>query len=72
MNSSQLQPVQVDTVAGGQRLLKFLSDTTATVGACLRFVLFSLLFVEKVLKKTIYEMFLSKVLHSSEKEDYHP
>lgn len=34
--------------------------------------MFSLLFVEKVLKKTIYERFLSQVLHSSEKEDYHP
>lgn len=49
MSSSQLQPVQVHTVAGGQRLLKFLCDNTASVGACLRFVLFSLLLVEEVL-----------------------
>lgn len=51
MNSSQLEPVQVHTVAGGQRLLKFLCDVIAVVGTCLRFVLFSLLLVEKVLKK---------------------
>lgn len=54
---------------GGQRLLKFLCDVTAVVGTCLRFDLFSLLLVEKVFKMAIYEMFLSKVPHSSEKED---
>lgn len=51
MNSSQLELVQVHTVAGGQRLLKFFCDGIAIVGTCLRFVLFSLLLVEKVLKK---------------------
>lgn len=69
MNSSQLPPVQEHTVAGGQRLLEFFCDVTALVGTCLRFVLFSLLLVEKVLEKTMYEMFLSKVPQSREKED---